>query len=65
MTAKKDKARACCDICVHYEYDDDAGAVICTVNLDEDEYERYLSGSYRNCPYYQPFDEYKVVRRQN
>lgn len=62
---KKDKIRAVCDICVHYEYDDNAGEVICTLNLDEDEYARYLTGNYKTCPYYQPYDEYKVVRKQN
>lgn len=67
MTAenKGGKIRACCDICVHYAYDDDAGEEICTLDLDEDEYERYLSGSYRSCPYYQPYDEYQIVRKQN
>jgi len=25
---KKERILACCDICVHYEYDEDAGEVI-------------------------------------
>ncbi len=62
---KKERILACCDICVHYEYDDDAGEVICTVSLDEDEYARYISGTYKSCPYYRPYDEYKSVRKQN
>lgn len=62
---KKKRIRSNCDDCVHYEYDEDLCETICTVNLDEDEFEQYLSGSYRACPYYQPYDEYKLVRTQN
>ncbi len=65
MEKKAKKILAACDICVHYEYDDDAGEEICTLNLDEDEYERYLHGNYKSCPYFQPYDEYKVVQKQN
>ena len=54
-----------CDYCVHYEYDADAQEMICSVSLDEDEFEHYLSGRCRDCPYYQPYDEYKSVRKQN
>ena len=63
--AKKKLIRSNCDDCVHFEYDEDLCETVCTMNLDEDEYAQYLSGSYRACPYYQPYDEYKVVRKQN
>ena len=36
----------------------------CDVNLDEDEYYRFVSSDYKECPYYRSGDEYKVVRHQ-
>ena len=36
----------------------------CDVNLDEDEYYRFVSSYYKECPYYRSGDEYKVVRHQ-
>ena len=62
---KKRTQKSNCDYCVHYEYDEDTGEMVCAVNLDEDEFEHYLSGSFRECPYYQPYDEYKSVQKQN
>ena len=35
------------------------------VQLDEDEYARYLARRNPACPYYEPGDESKIVRRQN
>ena len=35
------------------------------VNLDEDELYKFMQGSSFECPYYQPYDEYKIVRKQN
>ena len=34
------------------------------VNLDEDDLARMLSGSADSCPYFQMYDEYKIVRKQ-
>ena len=62
---KKKTPKSNCDFCVHYEYDEDAQEMVCAVDLDEDELEQYLSGSFRACPYYQPYDEYKSVQKQN
>ncbi|MBO4229230.1 MAG: hypothetical protein J5938_02630 [Clostridia bacterium] len=62
---KKKKRRSNCDDCVHFEYDPDWQETVCNVPLDEDEYERYLSGNHADCTYYQPYDEYKSVRKQN
>ena len=36
----------------------------CDVNLDEDEYYRFISTEYKECPYYRNGDEYRVVRHQ-
>ena len=54
-----------CESCVYYEYDPDADAEVCTVDLDEDEYAGYLSGRTGSCPYYRYYDEYKSVQKQN
>ena len=35
------------------------------VDLDEDEYMRFLSSSEKMCPYYRNGDEYEVVKHQN
>ena len=54
-----------CEFCVFFIEDEEDGTAECSVNLDEDEMARFLSSSYRTCPYFQEDDEYKVVRRQN
>ena len=54
-----------CDTCFNYIYDEEDETYECSMELDQDEMEYFLSGSYRNCPYYQPGDEYKIVRKQN
>ena len=33
-------------------------------NMDEDDMARFVSSSYRNCPFFRNGDEYKVVRHQ-
>ncbi len=54
-----------CDNCAFYDYNEDYECYECTVNLDEDELYRFMQGSSFECPYYQPYDEYKIVRKQN
>ena len=54
-----------CESCVYFEYDEDLDADVCTVDLDEDEYARYLNGKNASCPYYKYYDEYKSVQKQN
>lgn len=54
-----------CESCVNYVWDDEAGTYVCLANLDEDEYLKFLQSSYDSCPFYQLYDEYKTVRRQN
>ena len=53
-----------CDCCVYYVRDEETGAAACEINLDEDEYFRFLSKSFSNCPYFRLDDEYSVVRHQ-
>ena len=38
---------------------------LCNVNLDEDEMVKFLADTFANCPYYDYYDEYKTVRKQN
>ena len=54
-----------CENCAYYSYDDDAECYVCLVNLDEDELYRFMEGGTNECPYYNPYDEYKVVEKQN
>ena len=61
----KNKNATNCETCVNYVWDDEAGMYVCLANLDEDEYLKFLQSSYDSCPFYQLYDEYKTVRRQN
>ena len=54
-----------CEFCANYLYDEDTECYSCDVNLDEDEFARFMSASFYNCPYYEPDDEYGIVRKQN
>ncbi len=54
-----------CESCVFYDYDDELDAYVCTVNLDEDELERFVLGRNQNCPHYRFYDEYRSVQKQN
>ncbi len=53
-----------CDSCMNYEYDEEYECYTCIMELDEDEMGRFLSGTYRECPYYRNGDEYTIVRHQ-
>ena len=52
-----------CEACLNNQQDEygSAGGGA----LDEDEMARYLSRTTSACPYFEPGDEYKIVRRQN
>ena len=52
------------DFCNNLVYDDEIESYVCDVNMDEDDYARFLSSSRTYCPYYQSNDEYKIVRHQ-
>jgi hypothetical protein len=45
-------------------YDEDYGEYVCDIDMDEDEYIRFLSDRHTQCPYYRNGDEYLVVRSQ-
>lgn len=54
-----------CEMCANYCYDENFEEYYCDVDLDEDEYMRFLSSSEKMCPYYRNGDEYEVVKHQN
>ena len=54
-----------CEYCMYYEYDEWCECYTCSMNLDEDEMSRFMSGNFKNCPYYKSGDEYSIVRKQN
>lgn len=54
-----------CEDCTYYVYDEEYDCCDCTINLDEDETVKYMQGSFYDCPYYQRYDEYKIVEKQN
>ncbi|MBR0087732.1 MAG: hypothetical protein IJL98_08355 [Lachnospiraceae bacterium] len=53
-----------CDTCNYYEYDENDEAYYCSVDMDEDDYGRLISGAYRECPYYTSNNEYEIVKHQ-
>ena len=57
------KVQGSCQYCARYVYDDEYGDYVCDVNMDEDEYIRFLQG--KGCPYFSLDDEYAIVRKQN
>lgn len=57
-------AKSNCDCCSNYIYNEEEDYYECVVNLDEDEYGRFLKNSFDNCSYFQLDDEYKIVRKQ-
>ena len=66
---KKEKERKntaiACESCVYYDYNDEDDMYECTVNLDEDEFLRFMTARTSGCPYYKFYDEYKSVQKQN
>ena len=57
--------KANCDLCMNYEYDEEFECYVCTMDLDEDEMYSFVTGKFRDCPYFRAGDEYTIVRKQN
>ena len=53
-----------CEECAYFDYDDELESYICTMDLDEDEMERFLRGATGACPFYRRGDDYQTARRQ-
>ena len=60
----KKRIQTNCESCEFYDCGED-GTPECQVALDEDEFLKFVSGNYSECPYYRYYDEYKSVRKQN
>jgi hypothetical protein len=58
------KMKANCDYCIHYEYDEEMEYYVCQMDLDEDEMRHFISGTFKECPYFRMGDEYTIVRKQ-
>ena len=54
-----------CEHCVYWVYDEETDDEVCTLSLDEDEQLRFYTSKSRYCPYFQRYDEYGTVRKQN
>ena len=54
-----------CEECVNFIYDEDLDEEVCMINLDEDEYYRFLQSNEKECPFFSCYDEYGIVRKQN
>ena len=61
----EDPAPRDCAHCVFLAYDERTGEEFCDCDLDEDAYASLLSSGTRGCPYFQLYDEYGTVRKQN
>ena len=57
-------AQTNCESCMNYEYDEEYDYYVCMKNLDEDEMAHFITGNFRQCPYFKMGDEYRVVRKQ-
>ena len=53
-----------CEECVYYDYDQEEDAFFCSMELDEDEMERFLRRANSDCPFYRRGDDYQTARRQ-
>ncbi|MFA9375305.1 MAG: DUF6472 family protein [Lachnotalea sp.] len=53
-----------CDCCSNYIYDEEEDYYECNINLDEDEFGKFMKNSFESCPYFRLDDEYKIVRKQ-
>ncbi|MBR4185009.1 MAG: hypothetical protein IKQ87_04510 [Clostridia bacterium] len=54
-----------CETCLFYDVIDEEGTLGCTVDVDEDEAWRERADMHSECHYYQFYDEYKTVQKQN
>ncbi len=57
--------KSSCEFCAYYNYNEYYDDYECSVNLDEDDLARFMSGSDTSCPYFRFSDDYKIVEKQN
>lgn len=54
-----------CENCANFVFDDEMECYVCEANLDEDDMHRFLTSNTKECPYFNFYDEYSIVRKQN
>ena len=54
-----------CENCSHFILDDMLNEYYCDAALDEDDVARRMGFRSYQCPYFDFYDEYKIVRKQN
>ena len=57
--------KSMCENCANYVYDEEYDSYFCQANMDEDDYGRLLASKTKECPYFNFYDEYSIVRKQN
>lgn len=53
-----------CDTCAYFVFDEEYEDYVCSVDMDEDDLGRLMSGTVKACVFYRNGDEYAVVRKQ-
>ena len=53
-----------CEYCSNLIYDEDCEGYVCDIEMDEDDYSRFISSKRKICSYFQYDNEYKIVRHQ-
>ena len=53
-----------CELCQFYDWDETGEEQVCTADLDEDDYARFLESGTRDCPFFRFQDDYRTARRQ-
>ncbi|MGI5824058.1 MAG: DUF6472 family protein [Bacillota bacterium] len=53
-----------CEECAYYDYDETEDYYFCSLDLDQDEMERFLRGYTADCPYYKFCPDYYLARKQ-
>ena len=53
-----------CETCWHYDYDEEYDEYYCMMDLDEDEFYRFVASQNAHCPLYRQGDDYTLARRQ-
>ncbi|MCR5154338.1 MAG: DUF6472 family protein [Lachnospiraceae bacterium] len=54
-----------CDDCQFLAYDEEYDEYYCSVDMDEDEYAKFMESEAKpECPYYKNGNEYLITRKQ-
>jgi hypothetical protein len=53
-----------CDYCLYLAYDEATDEYYCSMNIDQDDYEKLSYSYYNGCPGFRMGDDYTIVRKQ-